>query len=60
MARPKKDGVFLNVFMDRKVLKELNEYCEKTGATKTKAVEIAVTQFLNDQKKTFNIDSLNK
>lgn len=50
MSRAKKDGVFLNIFIDKKILEELNNYCEITGATKTKAVEIAVTKFLNEQR----------
>ena len=46
MARAKKDGKFLNIYIERKILEKLEAYCEKTGLTKTKSVERILEQFL--------------
>ena len=39
MSREKKDGKRINFYMDRKVLKLLDQYCEDVGQTKTIATE---------------------
>ena len=46
MTRPKKDGSPLNIILDRETLVALKRYCDTTGATKTKAVEIAIKKFV--------------
>jgi len=52
MAKEKKnkDGVRTNFFLEREVLESLNEFCERTGRTKTKVVEIALKEFLERHK----------
>ena len=39
MARPKKEGKFLNILLEESVAELLEQYCEETGLSKTVAVE---------------------
>lgn len=39
MPRAKKDGKFLNIYIDKSVSERLEQYCNVTGLTKTKAIE---------------------
>ena len=39
MARPKKNGQYLNVKIDVSVYQRLEDFCENTGYSKTAAVE---------------------
>ena len=39
MPRNKKDAVMLNIRLDRVIAETLADYCERTGQTKTMAVE---------------------
>ena len=39
MARQKKDGVFINYYIDKNVKEMLDEYCEDVGQTNTLAIE---------------------
>lgn len=48
MARPKKNGTYLNVCIDTSVYDRLAAYCEESGQPKTVAVERALTFYLND------------
>jgi len=49
MARPKiKDSKAITVRLDSKLFDKLNEYCEKSGQTKTTAVERALAMFIED------------
>lgn len=48
MARPKKNGTYLNVCIDTPVYNRLAEYCKETGQPKTVAVERALMFYLND------------
>lgn len=61
MARPKKNGTYLNVCIDTPVYKRLADYCEESGQPKTVAVERALTFYLNDydekQRKLRSLDS---
>lgn len=51
MARPKKDGTYLNVCIKTEVYKRLTQYCEETGQPKTVAVERILTNFFNKRSK---------
>ncbi len=53
MAMPAKDGVKTNFLMEKKIAEKLKEYCEKTGRTKTKAIEMAVKEFLERHEEEF-------
>lgn len=48
MAKPKKNGTYLNVCIDTPVYDRLSDYCEESGQPKTVAVERALTFYLND------------
>ena len=46
MPRQKKDGKFVNFYMDAKLLERLEEYCKETGIPKTTVIEKAVDFWL--------------
>lgn len=41
MPRPKKDGRYLNLYLDRALYEEFEQFCESLGQTKTVAAERA-------------------
>lgn len=55
MAREKKDGRHINLYIEREIIESLEKYCEKVGQTKTVAIERALKQYLaefqNDKEK---------
>ena len=48
MARPKKDGVFINYYIDRQVKEMLDRYCEEKGQTNTMAIERILREYLSN------------
>lgn len=46
MARPKKDGVFINYYIEKEIKEMLDKYCEEVGQTNTLAVERILKQYL--------------
>lgn len=48
MARPKKDGVHINYYIDREIKERLDKYCEEVGQTNTLAVERILKKFLDE------------
>lgn len=44
MAKPKKDGQFINFYLDRSLCNRLTYYAEERGQTKTVAVERILKQ----------------
>ena len=48
MARPKKNGTYLNVCIETPIYERLEALCDDAGQTKTVAVERALTAYLND------------
>lgn len=48
MARPKKNGTYLNVCIETPIYERLEALCAEAGQTKTVAVERALTHYLND------------
>lgn len=46
MARPKKNGTYLNVCIDTEIYEELEKLCSDAGQTKTAAVERAITEYI--------------
>ena len=48
MARPKKDGVFINYYIDRQVKEMLDKYCEEKGQTNTMAIERILREYLSN------------
>ena len=51
MARPKKNGVYLNVCIDKPIYERLVQLCEDAGQTKTIAVERALLLYMEDYEK---------
>ena len=51
MARPKKDGKYVNFYMDSELLKRLEKYCEETGLSKTAAIERFIAKGLEKEYK---------
>ena len=48
MARPKKDGTYLNVRIETAVYERLEKFSEEAGQSKTIAVERALAAYLDD------------
>ena len=48
MARPKKNGTYLNVCIETPIYERLVAVCEDAGQSKTIAVERALTAYLDD------------
>ena len=48
MARPKKNGTYLNVCIETPVYSRLVTHCEITGQSKTTAVERALLAYFDD------------
>lgn len=52
MARQKKDGEKVSLYLDRQMMEKLRAYAEEKGQTLTMAMERIITSFLeNEQKK---------
>ena len=47
MSRTKKDGIYLNIKLDRKLYQRLNRISEEAGQTKTLIAERALTSYLD-------------
>ena len=50
MAKEKKDGVKVNYMLERDLAESLDEFCERTGRTRTKVVEMAIRDYLEKHK----------
>ena len=48
MARPKKNGTYLNVCIDSSVYNRLDKFLQDAGQAKTVAVEKTLTAYLDD------------
>ena len=48
MARPKKNGTYLNVCIETPIYEQLSALCEEAGQTKTVAVERALSLYLKE------------
>ncbi len=54
MPTPKKDGKYLNIYMDRQLFEQLQQFCTENGVTKTFAVEKGVRMYLKEEAKMRN------
>lgn len=50
MAREKKDGVKVSLICEREIWKNLTSFCDATGRTKTRVVEMAIQEYLESHK----------
>ena len=48
MAKAKKDGRHLNLYIERTVIEQLEQYCEEVGQTKTVAIERILAKYLDN------------
>lgn len=48
MARPKKNGTYLNVCIETPIYERLENFCKDAGHTKTVAVERALTSYFDE------------
>lgn len=48
MAKPKKDGQFINVYLDRNLHDRLCYYAEEMGQTKTLAIERILKKYFDE------------
>lgn len=55
MARAKKDGVYINYYIQKDIKDRLDRYCEDVGQTNTMAIERILKQFLDEYEETQNI-----
>lgn len=51
MARPKKNGTYLNVCIKTSIYEQLNELCADAGQSKTTVVERALIDYFEDYRK---------
>lgn len=51
MPRPKKDGRYLNLYLDRSLHDEFEQFCESLGQTKTIAAERAFRMYMDAMKR---------
>lgn len=56
MPRPKKDGRYINYYIDRHLYERLDQYCQDKGQTKTVAIERILKQYLDNYKKDNSIE----
>ena len=47
MSRPKKDGIYLNIKLDRELYERLERISEEAGQTKTLIAERALTTYMD-------------
>ena len=55
MARPKKNGTYLNVCIETSIYKRLEKLCDEAGQTKTVAVERALKAYFDEYDETKRI-----
>ena len=48
MSKPKKDSRPFSIRMEQEIYERLEEYCQKSGQSKTVAIERAVKFFIDD------------
>ena len=48
MARAKKDGRYINYYIEKEVVDKLDQYCEETGLTKTVAIERILSMYFEE------------
>lgn len=48
MARAKKDGRYINYYIEKEVVDKLDQYCDETGLTKTVAIERILAKYFED------------
>lgn len=57
MARAKKDGVYINYYIQKDIKDRLDKYCEDVGQTNTMAIERILKQFLDEYEANIDLAS---
>ena len=57
MARKKKDGEHINLYVDRSVVQRLREYADEKGQTVTMALERILTDFFRKEDESITKDN---
>lgn len=50
MPREKRNATKISFLIENDILKKLDEFCKRTGRTKTKVIEMAILMFLEKHK----------
>ncbi len=50
MAKEKRDATKVSYIIDNEILRELEDFCERTGRTKTKVIELALRKYLEEHR----------
>ena len=50
MSRPKKDGININYYIDRKLVEKLRDCAEEKGQTMTMALERILKEYFDSKK----------
>ena len=50
MANPRKDGIKVSFVLEREIMEATEKFCDDTGRTKTKVIEMALKEFLEKHK----------
>ena len=50
MARPRKDGVYINYYIDRELVEKLRDCAEEKGQTMTMALERILKEYFEQEK----------
>lgn len=50
MAREKRNATKVSFLLDNDILRKLEDFCKRTGRTKTKVIEMAILRFLDEHK----------
>lgn len=49
MSRPKKDGVYINYYLNRQLAEQLRDYAEEKGQTTTMALERILQEYFQNE-----------
>ena len=55
MSKPKKEVHPFSIRMEQEIFERLEEYCDKSGQSKTVAIERAVNSFIDDYEEKMRI-----
>lgn len=50
MARPKKDGTYINLYIDKQLANKLRNFAEEKGQTMTMALERILKEYFEQEK----------
>ena len=56
MARPKKDGTYITIYMETTLLERLKAYAQERGQTNTTAIERILRDYLDQHDKAKELD----